>query len=74
MELEADRAFHGMVIADFIEQDGMLVGLEFVRASRCLPAGVLSGAERIDGENLGRRFRARLSPLLERKERTRRVH
>lgn len=57
--LEPDRAFHAMVIADFVELDGMLVGLEFVRASRCLPAALLATAERIDGRNLAHRFEAR---------------
>lgn len=54
LPLVSDRAFHALVIADFAEQDGMLVGFELVGTSRCLPAGVLSAAERIDGENLGR--------------------
>lgn len=59
--LGADRAFHALVIADFTEADGMLVGFELVRASTCLPPAVLSTAERIDGRNLGERLLVRLS-------------
>lgn len=58
--LEQDHAFQALVIADFTERDGMLVGFEFVAASRCLPPAVLSVAERIDGGNLGERMKARL--------------
>ena len=57
--LEPDRPFHALVIADFVERTGTLVGFEFLSASRCLPSDVLSVAERIDGQNLSERFRAR---------------
>jgi uncharacterized protein YuzE len=57
--LEPDPAFHALVIADFVVRTGMLVGFEFVSASRCLPGALLSVAERIDGQNLSERLRAR---------------
>ena len=66
--LEHDRAFHALVIADFVERDGMLVGLEFVGASRCLRFAVLSTAERIDGCNLGERIKARFAGRKQREE------
>lgn len=72
--LEPDRAFRGLVIADFVERDEMLVGFEFVRASRCLPSGVLAAAERIDGRNLGERSKARLAGRQARGKRSMRGH
>lgn len=62
--LEHDRAFFGTVIADFTLADGILVGFEFLQASRCLPAELLASAERIDGEHLGQRFGERIGRLL----------
>jgi uncharacterized protein YuzE len=62
--LEHDRAFHGMVIADFTLTDGCLVGFEFLAASACLPAELLASAERIDGQHATRRFGERIGRLL----------
>jgi uncharacterized protein YuzE len=62
--LEHDRAFPGVVIADFTLIDGVLVGLEFQFASLCLPAELLAGAERIDGQHLMRRFGEHIGRLL----------
>jgi uncharacterized protein YuzE len=62
--LEHDRAFPGVVIADFTLIDGVLVGFEFQFASLCLPADLLAGAERIDGQHLMRRFGERIGRLL----------
>lgn len=62
--LEHDRAFPGVVIADFTLIDGVLVGFEFQFASLCLPAELLATAERIDGQHLGRRFGERIGRLL----------
>ena len=57
--LESDPEFAGAVSADFTVADGRLVGLEFQKASACLPAPWLAAAERIDGEHLARRFEQR---------------
>jgi len=62
--LENDRAFHGVVIADFTLIDGCLVGFEFSYASLCLPAELLATAERIDGQHAVRRFGERIGRLL----------
>ncbi len=62
--LEHDRAFFGVVIADFTLGDGLLVGFEFSRASMCLPAEMLATAERIDGQHTMRRFGERIGRLL----------
>jgi len=62
--LEADRAFFGTVIADFLLVDGCLVGFEFLSASACLPAELLASAERIDGQHLERRFGECLGRLM----------
>jgi uncharacterized protein YuzE len=45
--LETDRAFVGFVALDFSLADGRAVGLEFQRASACLPAELLATAERL---------------------------
>jgi hypothetical protein len=63
--LEKDRAFPNLVIADFTLIDGCLVGFEFHSASECLPAELLATAERIDGQNLARRFGERVARLLD---------
>lgn len=63
--LEKDRAFPNLVIADFTLIDGCLVGFEFHAASECLPAELLATAERIDGQNLARRFGERVARLLD---------
>jgi len=57
--LEPDPEFAGTVIADFTRANARLVGLEFLRASACLPADLLASAQRIDGEHLARRVEAR---------------
>jgi uncharacterized protein YuzE len=57
--LETDRAFAGFVALDFSLADGRAVGLEFQRASACLPAELLATAERRDGQGLGDRFAER---------------
>jgi hypothetical protein len=62
--LERDRAFPGFVIADFTLIDGCLVGFEFQYANACLPADLLATAERIDGQNVTRRFGQRIARLL----------
>ena len=62
--LERDPEFHGFVMADFTLIDGCLVGFEFQFASACLPAELLATAERIDGQNLSRRFGERIGRLL----------
>ena len=59
--LETDRAFAGFVALDFSLADGCAVGLEFQRASACLPAELLATAERRDGQNLGDRFAQRVA-------------
>ena len=58
--LETDRAFAGSVALDFSLEDGRAVGLEFQRASACLPAELLATAERRDGRGLEDRFAERL--------------
>lgn len=64
--LETDgRFFPHLVIADFTLIDGCLVGFEFHTASACLPAELLATAERIDGQNLSRRFGERIARLLD---------
>ena len=62
--LEHDRAFPGVVVADFTLIDGVLVGFEFQFASLCLPAELLVSAERIDGQHALRRFGDRIGRLL----------
>jgi uncharacterized protein YuzE len=49
--VEHDREFPGSVALDFSLEDGAVVGLEFLEASRCLPAEVLARAERADRTN-----------------------
>jgi hypothetical protein len=61
--LEPDPEFAGTVIADFTLANGRLVGLEFLRASACLPADLLASAQRIDDEHLARRVEARNYPI-----------
>ena len=58
--LETDSEFPGFVALDFSLADGRAVGLEFQRASACLPAELLATAERRDGLSLGDRFAERL--------------
>ncbi len=58
--VEPDREFPGAVGLDFSLADGRAVGLEFQLASACLPAELLAGAERADGENLQRRLEERV--------------
>jgi uncharacterized protein YuzE len=60
--LETDRAFAGFVALDFSLADGRAVGLEFQRASACLPAELLAAAERRDGQNPRDRFAQRVAP------------
>ena len=57
--LETDRAFAGFVALDFSLADGRAVGLEFQRASACLPAELLATAERRDGRSLEDRLAER---------------
>jgi uncharacterized protein YuzE len=59
--LETDDEFAGFVALDFSLADGRAVGLEFQRASACLPAELLKTAERRDGENLADRLAGRLA-------------
>jgi hypothetical protein len=82
--LETDREFGGFVALDFSLADGRAVGLEFQRASACLPAELLATAERADGrslanrfdERVGHRLAARLHPgdARQRQNRPRRTH
>jgi uncharacterized protein YuzE len=58
--LEEDPAFDGTVALDFSLVDGRAVGLEFLRASVCLPAELLAAAEPNDGRHLADRVAARL--------------
>ena len=58
--LETDRAFAGFVALDFSLADGRALGLEFQRASACLPAELLATAERRDGRGLQDRCAERL--------------
>ena len=58
--LETDHAFAGFVALDFSLADGRAVGLEFQRASACLPAELLATAERRDGRHLARIAEMRL--------------
>ena len=60
--LETDREFAGFVALDFSLTDGRAVGLEFQRASACLPAELLATAERRDGLGLADRFAERVAP------------
>jgi len=62
--LESDRAFPGAMALDFSQEDGRVVGLEFRRASACLPAEVLATAERTDGRSVAARFEQRVVPNL----------
>ncbi len=62
--LETDHAFGGFVALDFSLVDGRAVGLEFQRATACLPAELLATAERRDGLSLGDRFTERVAPRL----------
>ncbi len=59
--LETDSAFAGFVALDFSLHDGRAVGLEFQRASACLPVELLAAAERTDGKSLSDRFAERLA-------------
>lgn len=58
--LEGDPAFTGSVAVDFSLEDGVVVGLEFLDASRSLPADLLARAERSDGTNGGDRLGERV--------------
>jgi len=58
--LEHDRDFPGAVALDFGAVDGRAVGLEFQMASACLPAELLVGAARTDGQSLAARFDERV--------------
>jgi uncharacterized protein YuzE len=58
--LDHDRDFPAAVALDFGILDGRVVGLEFQRASACLPAELLLTAERIDGRHLARITEMRL--------------
>jgi uncharacterized protein YuzE len=62
--LETDRAFAGFVALDFSLADGRAVGLEFQRASACLPAELLATAERTDGRTLADRLGERVGRRL----------
>lgn len=46
--LEVDREFAGTVALDFSLTTGEAVGIEFLDASRCLPAAFLATAYRLD--------------------------
>jgi hypothetical protein len=59
------KTFPQLVIADFTLIDGCVIGFEFHGASKCLPAELLVAAERIDGQNLARRFGERIARLLD---------
>ncbi len=58
--LETDVAFAGFVALDFSLADGHAVGLEFQRASSCLPAELLAGAVRGHGTTVERRLDERV--------------
>ena len=58
--VEPDRDFPGVVALDFSDGDGRVIGLEFLDASRCLPAELLAAAERVDGTHAGRMMALRL--------------
>jgi uncharacterized protein YuzE len=62
--LETDDAFAGFVALDFSLADGRAVGLEFQRASACLPAELLATAERRDGRSLANRLDERVGRRL----------
>ncbi len=82
--LETDREFGGFVALDFSLADGRAVGLEFQRASACLPAALLATAEQTDGRSLAGRFDERVGRRLaaqlsagggrQRQKRSRRMH
>lgn len=59
--LETDPEFAGFVALDFSLADGRAVGLEFQRASACLPVELLGTAERRDGESLADRLAGRVA-------------
>jgi uncharacterized protein YuzE len=63
--LETDRGFAGFVALDFSLADGRAVGVEFQRASACLPAELLASAERTDGRSLANRFDERVGRRLD---------
>ncbi|HEX9044206.1 MAG TPA: DUF2283 domain-containing protein [Candidatus Limnocylindrales bacterium] len=58
--MERDPGFGGNVALDFALADGRVVGFEFARASACLPAELIAGANRIDGRHLERISEMRL--------------
>jgi uncharacterized protein YuzE len=62
--VEPDHEFAGFVALDFSLADGRAVGLEFQRASACMPAELLATAERRDGRSLGDRFDERVGRRL----------
>ena len=62
--LEPDRDFPGAVALDFGAEDGRVVGLEFQRASACVPAELLAAAERTDGRGVAARFDERFARRL----------
>jgi uncharacterized protein YuzE len=63
--VEHDREFPGAVALDFSLADGRVVGLEFQRASACLPAELLAAAERTDGSSVAARLDERVLRHLE---------
>jgi uncharacterized protein YuzE len=58
--VETDHEFPGFVALDFSLTDGRVVGLEFQRASACLPAELLVTAERSDGQSVQQRLDERV--------------
>ena len=58
--VETDPEFPGFVALDFSLTDGRVAGLEFQRASACLPAELLATAERGDGQSVQQRLDERV--------------
>jgi uncharacterized protein YuzE len=58
--VEPDPEFPGFAALDFSLTDGRVVGLEFQRASACLPAELLATATRGDGQSVQQRLDERV--------------
>jgi uncharacterized protein YuzE len=62
--VEPDPSLAAVVAVDVSLVDGRVVGLEFQVASACLPAELLTRAERVDGCHLEQRYAERVARRL----------
>ena len=62
--VEPDPSLAGVVAVDVSLVDGRVVGLEFQVASACVPAELLTRAERVDGRHLEQRYAERVTRRL----------